>query len=133
MGVDLLDKAKSDWEDSFTLWSSGPLNVNEAPPELIAAVFSLDPQRVAYFTNTRNGKDGIAGTSDDVPVTNTTVFQTELGISSTAMRALGSEISLNDPNRRIESVGQAEGIQVMISVVTRLNSIPVQYFLWSEQ
>jgi len=133
MGMDQVEKARPNWEDSFTLWSSGPLNVNEAPPELIAAVFSLDPQRVAYFTNTRNGKDGIAGTSDDVPVTNTTVFQTELGISSTAMRALGSEISLIDPNRRIESVGQAEGIQVMISVVTRLNSIPVQYFLWSEQ
>ena len=30
MNAGLLDKVKSNWEDSFTLWSSGPLNVNEA-------------------------------------------------------------------------------------------------------
>jgi general secretion pathway protein K len=133
MGVDLLDKAKPNWEDSFTLWSGGPLNINEAPPELIAAVFSLDPKRVALFTDARNGRDGIAGTADDVPITSVNTFQAELGVGTLAMQTLGSQISLNDPNRRVESVGQAQGTQVMISVVTRLNSTPVQYFLWSEQ
>jgi type II secretory pathway component PulK len=133
MGMDLLEKATPNWEDSFTLWSSGPLNVNEAPPDLIAAVFSLDPKQVTFFTDTRNGRDGIAGTSDDVPVANLQTFQGELGISALAMQTLGNQISLNDPNRRVESVGQADGIQVMISVVTRLNNSPIQYFLWSEQ
>ena len=70
---------------------------------------------------------------DDVPVANAETFQGELGISSTAMTTLGSQISFKDPNRRIESVGQAQGTQVMISVVTKLNSSPIQYFLWSEQ
>lgn len=133
MGMDLVEKVKPNWEDSFTLWSGGPLNVNEAPPELIAAVFSIDPQRVAFFTNTRNGLDGIPGTSDDVPVPNLNTFEAELGISALAMQTLGNQISLSDPNRRVESVGQVEGTQVMISVVTRLNATPVQYFLWSEQ
>jgi general secretion pathway protein K len=133
MGVGLLDKAKPDWQDSFTLWSGGPLNVNEAPPELIAAVFSLDPKRVSFFTNTRNGRDEIAGTSDDVPVPDAKTLQAQLGIGDLAMKTLGNQVSLRDPNRRVESVGQAEGTQVMISVVTRLNSSPIQYFLWSEQ
>ena len=133
MGVDLLDKAKPDWQNSFTIWSAGPLNVNEAPPELIAAVFSLDPKRVTYFTDTRNGKDGIAGTTDDVPVANLTTFEGQLGISTLAMKTLGNQISLSDTNRRVESVGQVEGTQVMISVVTRLNASPPQYYLWSEQ
>jgi general secretion pathway protein K len=133
MGVDLLDKVKPNWEDSFTLWSAGPLNVNEAPPELIAAVFSLDPKRVAFFTDARNGRDGIAGTSDDVPVASVSALQSQLGISSSAMQTLSNEVALNDPTRRVESVGQAQGIQVMISVVTRLNTSPPQYFLWSEQ
>jgi general secretion pathway protein K len=133
MGMDLLEKAHPNWEDSFTLWSSGPLNVNEAPPELIAAVFSLDPKRVAFFTDARNGRDGIAGTSDDVKVASTQALEGQLGISATSMQTLGNQISLNDPNRRVESVGQAAGIQVMISVVSRLNTSPVQYFLWSEQ
>jgi len=133
IGVDLLDKAKPDWEDSFTLWSGGPLNIKEAPPELIAAIFGLDPKRVAYFTDQRNGRDGIAGTADDVPISDAKTAQGDLGISDAAMKTLGNQISFGDPNRRVESVGQAEGTQVMISVVTRLNSSPVQYFLWSEQ
>jgi general secretion pathway protein K len=133
MGMDLVEKARANWEDSFTLWSGGPLNVNEAPPELIAAIFSLDPKQVTVFTDTRNGRDGIAGTSDDAPVPNVQTFQSELGISALAMQKLGNQISLSDPNRRVESVGQAEGIQVMISVVTRLRNSPIQYLLWSEQ
>ncbi len=133
MGMDLIEKVKPNWEDSFTLWSGGPLDVSEAPPELIAAVFSLDPKQVALFTSARNGRDGIAGTADDVPVANAQAFQAQLGISDLAMKTLGSQISFKDPNRRVESVGQAEGTQVMISVVTRLNATPAQYFLWSEQ
>jgi general secretion pathway protein K len=133
MNAGLLDKVKSNWEDSFTLWSSGPLNVNEAPPELIAAVFSLDPKRVAFFTDARNGRDKIAGTSDDVPVSSADNFAAQLGIGTTTMTTLGGQISLRDANRRIESVGQAEGTQVTISVVTRLSSTPIEYFLWSEQ
>jgi hypothetical protein len=133
MGVDLLDKAKPDWQNSFTLWSGGPLNIKEAPPELIAAVFSIDPKRVAYFTDMRNGRDGIAGTADDGPIPSLTAFQGQLGISDLAMKTLGGQISLSDRNRRVESVGQAQGTRVMISVVTRLNTSPIQYFLWSEQ
>jgi general secretion pathway protein K len=133
IGVELLTKAKSNWEDSFTLWSSGPLDISEAPPELIAAVFSLDPTRVAFFTKQRNGLDGIPGTADDVKVTDVNILSAQLGISQLAMKTLSNQISFNDPNRRVESVGQADGTQVMISVVTRLNTSPVQYFLWSEQ
>jgi general secretion pathway protein K len=133
MGMDLLEKANPNWADSFTLWSSGPLNVNEAPPELIAAVFSLDVKRVTFFTNNRNGKDGIPGTADDVPVQDINALQSSLGFSAAALKDLGAQVSFNDANRRVESVGQAGGVQVMISVVTRLNSSPIEYYLWSEQ
>jgi general secretion pathway protein K len=133
MGADLLDKVKADWQNSFTLWSSGPLNVNEAPPELIAAVFGIDVKRVIPFTDMRNGRDGLAGTSDDVPIANANALESGLALSPLAIKTLTRQVSFSDPNRRVESVGQAQGAQVMISVVTRLNATPVQYFLWSEQ
>ncbi len=133
MNIGLLDKVKPDWQESFTLWSGGPLNVNEAPPELIAAVFSLDPKQVAFFTNVRNGQDGIAGTPDDVTVPDMNTLAAKLGIGSLAMQNLGSQVSFNDSTRRVESVGQVEGTQVMILVVTQANSSPLQYFVWSEQ
>ena len=133
IGMDLVEKVKPDWQDSFTLWSSGPLNVNEAPPELIAAVFSLDPERVKYVTDARNGRDGLAGTADDVPFQSAQTVQSELGVSDVVMKALGPQISLADPYRRVKSIGQANGMRVTITVVTRLNSSPVQYLSWSEQ
>jgi hypothetical protein len=133
MDFAMVEKVRPNWQDSFTLWSMGPLNVNEAPPELIAAVFGLDPQRVAMWTSARNGRDGIPGTADDVPVTSLTAFAGELGISQLQQQTLGNQIDFSDPNRRVESVGVSQGAQVKISVVTRLNTSPIQYFLWSEQ
>ena len=132
MGMDLIDKARPNWRDSFTLWSSGPLNVNEAPPDLIAAVFDYSPKRTAFFAKVRNGRDGIAGTADDVPAPDLNTFQRQLGISDSVMESLSGQISLGDPTRRIESVGQAGGSRVIISVVSRLDAIPIHYFLWSE-
>jgi general secretion pathway protein K len=133
MGMDLVAKVRGDWQDSFTVWSDGPLDINEAPAGLIAAVFGLDPARVQTFTAARDGRDGIPGTTDDVPVTNLEVFQGELGIPSLTMGSLSSQIALSGSVRRVKSVGQAGGVRVMISVVTRLNTSPVQYLLWSEQ
>ena len=133
MSMDLVDKAKPQWRESFTLWSNGRLNINEAPAELIAAVFTLNLERVVLFTNTRNGHDGIPGTADDVPVTSIATFEAQLGLSDLVIKSLAQQISFSDPNRRVESIGQAQGVQVMISVVSPLNALPPQYFLWSEQ
>jgi type II secretory pathway component PulK len=133
LGFDLVEKAKPDWRDTFTLWSSGPLNVNEAPAALIAAVFDLEESRVDPMVNARNGRDGIAGTSDDVPLQNMTQLQTYLGLSQLQVQTLGNMISFSDPFRRVESVGQAGQCQVKVSVVTQLQASPPKYLLWSEQ
>jgi type II secretory pathway component PulK len=133
MDFGLVAKVRPNWRDSFTLWSEGPLNVNEAPAELIAAVFGLDPQRVNLFTTTRNGRDGIPGTSDDVPVKNMTTLAGILAIGEVQQKSLGNEVDFGDSTRRVDSIGTAQGTKVEISVVTRLKSSPIQYLLWSEQ
>ncbi len=133
MDFALVEKVRPNWQDSFTLWSTGPLNVNEAPADLIAAVFSLDPERVGMWTSARNGRDGIPGTADDVPVNSLANFAAEVGLTQIQQTTLGNQIDFTDPNRRVVSVGTSQGTSVKISVVTRLNSSPIQYFLWSEQ
>jgi type II secretory pathway component PulK len=133
MGMDALVQLKPDWENSMTLWSKGPLNVQEAPAELIAAVFGLEDSRVEFFTQARNGNDGIVGTADDMPVKDVAALQSSLGIDEVRMQALTAQVVFGDDTRRVESVGQARGVQVMISVVTRLNTSPPQFLLWSEQ
>lgn len=133
MGMDAVIKAKPDWQDSFTLWSSGPLDVNQAPAEILAPFFGLNINRMQSFVEARNGPDGIVGTTDDIAVPNLQTLEEELGLSDEAIAPLSKLITLNDPVRRIESVGQANGHQVTISVVTRLGSVPPQMLLWSEQ
>lgn len=133
IGMDLVAKVKPDWKRSFTLWSAGPLDVKEAPADLIAAVFGIDPKRVAFFTNARNGRDGIPGTADDTAVPDIKTLEGQLGLSEITVKALGNQVSFGSNNRRIESVGLSQGAQVTISVVTQLKTSPIQYFLWSEQ
>jgi hypothetical protein len=133
IGMDIVAKVKPDWKNSFTVWSQGPLDVKEAPPDLIAAAFGIDPKRVAFFTNARNGRDGIPGTSDDMAMPDIKTLQSQLGLSDTTVKTLGNQVSFGSNERRIESVGVSQGAQVTISIVTQLKSSPIQYFLWSEQ
>jgi hypothetical protein len=133
IGMDIVAKAKPNWKNSFTVWSGGPLDVKEAPPDLIAAIFGVDPKRVAMLTDARNGRDGIPGTSDDVALPDAKTLQSQLGLSDLTVKALGNQISFGSNQRRVESVGLSRSAQVTISVVTQLKSSPIQYFLWSEQ
>jgi len=132
MGMDAVIKAKPDWQDSFTLWSDGPLDLNEATAEKIAALFGIQPERVEMLVKTRDGRDGIPGTLDDSPIT-AQLVQAELGISDVQMTALQNEMVFGSAVRRIESTGEAGQARAVVSVVTRLNVTPPQFLVWSER
>ena len=124
-------KVKPNWQDSFTLWSAGPLDVNEAPAELIAALFGVDVGRVVFMVQARNGRDEIPGTLDDVTLTSG-ALQSSLGLTNDQMATLSDLIEFSSTARRIESVGQVGSAKVRISAVVRLNSVPVQLLVWSQ-
>jgi type II secretory pathway component PulK len=133
LGMDAVAAAKSDWQDSFTLWSDGPLDLNQAPVERIAALFGIEQGRVDYLVKTRDGRDGIPGTLDDVPIASAAILQGELGLSDVQMKALQNEITFGGTVRRIECVGHAGEARAVLSVVLRLNASPVQLLVWSER
>jgi type II secretory pathway component PulK len=133
LGVDKIAEIKPDWQDSLTLWSDGPLDVNQASAECLAALFGVEIGRVEPLVATRNGRDGIPGTMDDVPMANSAILQAELGLSSLKMQTLQSEIVFGSNVRRIESIGTVNGIQLHLSVVTRLDVGQPQLLVWSER
>jgi type II secretory pathway component PulK len=133
LGVDKIVAVKPDWEDSLTLWSDGPLDVNQASAECLAALFGVEVGRVEPLVETRNGRDGVPGTMDDVPIASSAILQGELGLSSLQMQTLQSQIVFGSNVRRIESIGTANGIHLRLSVVTRLNVSPPQLLVWSER
>jgi hypothetical protein len=88
---------------------------------------------VEPLVETRNGRDGVPGTMDDVPIASSAILQGELGLSSLQMQTLQSQIVFGSNVRRIESIGTANGIHLRLSVVTRLNVSPPQLLVWSER
>jgi type II secretory pathway component PulK len=133
MHMDDLEKARPDWQDSFTLLSDGPLDVNEAPAELIAAVLNIPLSQAQAFALTRAGKDGVLGTSDDILVKNATGMKAVFGLSDHDLSQLTNQISYTDTVRRLESKGEAGGVVVTISAVTRLRTSPPNFLQWTER
>jgi type II secretory pathway component PulK len=133
LGMDAVAAAKPNWQDSFTLWSDGPLDVNQAPAERIAALFGIDPGHVEYLVKARDGRDGIPGTVDDVPIADAAMLQGELGLTDVQMKALQNEITFGGTVRRIECVGHAGEARAVLSVVLRINANPIQLLVWSER
>ena len=130
--MDDLEKARPDWQDSFTLLSDGGLDVNEAPAELLSVVLNIPASQAQTFVAIRNGKDGIQGTADDVPIKDVAGLKAALGLSDHDINLLGNQIAYTDNVRRLESKGEAGGVVVTISAVTRLRTSPPTFLQWTE-
>lgn len=133
LGMDAVEKAHPDWQKSFTLWDDGPLDVNEAPDDLLAAVLDLPLSQTKAFVEHRNGRDGLPETDDDVRVSNKAALKSALGLSEKTLSSLGNQLGFNDNVRRVESKGESNGVTVTLSVITRLKSSPPEYLSWTEQ
>lgn len=114
-GMDLVEAVRPDWRNFFTIWSSGPLDVNEAPAELIAAAAEVSIDQAENIPQNVRGPDGVRDTTDDQPYTN-------LGA---ALAAIGAEdrpdikqrLTTKDTTTRIESIGHAEGSKRKITII----------------
>lgn len=67
-GMEVVEAAYPRWRDWFSIHASGLLDVNEAEPELIAAVTGADPRLAQNLRRQRLGRDGVLNTQDDLPM-----------------------------------------------------------------
>jgi len=132
-GINLMAAAKPDWQDYFTVWSDGKLDMTEAPADLIMAVCGVGSMQAQRFVNVRLGPDGRAGTDDDVIFHDMEQVRQALGMPQAAFEKIQDLVSLQDSVTRIESMGSIGTYQQKVIVVCRRNSNPPVYFLWQEQ
>jgi type II secretory pathway component PulK len=118
-GMDLVEEARPDWREWFTVWSGGPLDLNEAAAELIAAAAECDPSQAEIIPETVSGPDGIRDTEDDQPFENAAAALQLLGLDSAARPDIARRFTVNDTTTHIESLGQADGCKRKISVIVR--------------
>ncbi|MCX6867197.1 MAG: type II secretion system protein GspK [Verrucomicrobia bacterium] len=118
-GMDLIEKVRPDWRNWFTVWSGGPLDLNEASAELIAAAAECPVERTAIIPETVRGADGQLDTEDDARFQNAAAALDLLGIDMNARPDLAKRFTVNDATTHIESIGYAEGAKRKITVIVR--------------
>ncbi len=131
-GMDAVTRAKPNWRDYFTIWSDGPLDLNDAPADLIAAVTGIGMVRAQQFVSARNGPDGLPDTDDDLIFTNLDQARSLLGMSPEEFAQYQGILSVQDSTSRIESTGALGKFQRKITVVVRRNASPPIFLLWQE-
>lgn len=118
-GFAQIASANPAWRDSFTLLSSGELDLNEAPYDLIAVACQCGLEAARLFTVTRNGNDEIVGTTDDQRFDDVDVALQLLGVPEGFMDDVADRVSIEDPSRRIISIGRYGGIAVERTVTVQ--------------
>lgn len=119
LGMDLVEAAYPNWRDWFTVWSGGPLDLNEANAELIAAAAECPVERTSIIPETVRGTDGQRDTLDDVPFQSADAALDLLGIDTKARPDLAKRFTVNDTTTRIESIGHSAGAKRRINVIIR--------------
>lgn len=117
-GMDYVEALKPDWRDWFTIWSSGLLDLNEAPAELIAAALDIPVEQAETIPETVRGADGIRETDDDKPFQQVEAALAAAG-ADTSNPVFTARVTVNDTTQRIESIGTVAGARRKIVVIVR--------------
>ena len=118
-GMAMVEAIRPDWREWFTVWSGGPLDLNDAAAELIAVAAECPVEQAQIIPETVRGSDGVRDTEDDVPFQNAAAALDLLGIDVEGRPDLAQRFTVNDQTTRIESIGHAEGAKRKITVIVR--------------
>lgn len=100
-GMEVVEEAYPQWRNWFSIYASGVLDVNEAQPEVIAAVTGTDIRYAQTLRAQRIGRDGILNTPDDAPVPDVASAFAILGIPMGDPQEVSNVLSVQSTTRRI--------------------------------
>lgn len=124
-GMDVIEAANPRWRNWFTVWSSGGLDVNEAPAEFLAVAADGNIEEARAVVEIIDGPDGIRRTLDDQPMETQAVME-QLGMSPDEQQQFGSRFGKDDQTTRIESIGFSGSVKrkIVLIVQNRSNGRP---------
>jgi type II secretory pathway component PulK len=120
------------WEDDFSLLSKGPIDLQWASEEVIAALPRVGASRARGFVQQRRGEDKLDGTLDDRLFENPQMAFQMLGIGPQDSAAIQDLVTVKDSTLRIISVGQSGEVTKTLEVVVRKEGVPPQLLSWKE-
>jgi general secretion pathway protein K len=124
--------SRPNWDEDFTLYSSGPIDLAWASRDVLLSLPGLNEQIVDRFLELRRGPDGIDGTEDD-PIFETIDpdVRVALGFTPDQFAQLSGLIGFKDPVVRVVSVGKSGQTTRTIQMIIRKNPNPVM-LRWKE-
>ena len=125
----------SNWQNDFTLLTKGPVDVQWASEDVLAALPGVGQSRARGFVRQRRGPDGLDGTADDFILADTNnpqIIPQLLGLSQDLFQSIQDLVTTADTTVRIVSVGQAQDVTHTFEVVVRKEGLQPQILSWKE-
>jgi len=119
LGLDILFEKKPDWLDFFSIYSSGRVNLNDAPIDLIQVICGVTLTRAESFVRLRNGADREEHTEDDVIFEDQQDAAAALGLSPEEYQTFADQVTLQGSTLRITSVGRVDEHERKLTVILR--------------
>lgn len=119
LGLEPLFEKKPDWLDFFSVYSSGRIDLNDAPIDLIQVICGVTLTRAESFVRLRTGPDREEHTEDDVMFEDQQDAAAALGMSVDEYRTFDEQVTLRSSTVRITSVGRVDEHERKIMVILR--------------
>ena len=124
--------ATADWQDDFTLNSTGPIDVAWASRTVLLALPGMTEQLVDRFLELRRGPDKIDGTEDDLKLESLEDVRVAFGLSPDQFSGFSAMIGFKDPVVRITSTGKSGQVTRVVQMVVRKTGDVAQLISWKE-
>ena len=120
--MDEVERIYPNWRSWFSVYSTGVVDLNEAPAEVISAITHADPVMVQRAVSQRVGRDGIKGTKDDVLFQDVQTALRVLGVTATSPQAM-SYLGIQSSVTRIKSRGIVHDFsRTLYAIINRATS-----------
>lgn len=134
-GMDLVAAQMPEWRRYFSVFSGEKLDIHDTPLDLLVAVGNLPESIATQWVEIRNGPDELAGTEDDIRLSNLTELRALLGLSETQLASLQQNFDVKPDPIRITSLATIGKVSYAISVVINqpeAGSSP-EFLSWEEE
>ena len=117
--MDLLEEVNPRWEDWFTIWSNGKLDIHEAKAELIAAAAEVSIDDARNIVEYVLGPDMEKDTEEDQRFQNLTEALSLIGVSVLQQQIVTPRLTVKDTTTRIISDGRAGSVKRRLTLIVK--------------
>lgn len=132
-GMDAIARYKPDWSDYFSVYSRVPLDIQDAPPDVLRVVAGLSGVQAEMLDEFRNGEDEKPGTFDDRIIQSLDEVVARLGLNEAQAETLRGSFQPGAEPTRIESTGRVGGTPCLIATVVDRGQKKSSRLSWEEQ